>query len=154
MFVSSYSTYIDTTATKRINNERKELEKKPSDSFSSKLLSSKPETLSNKPQLPLNYVSNYKSLYNRQRLDQQDLTQTVSKMKFSKISSLSSAQIAYTANSKMFSLIAKPKIALDQTPSIDKKLPKEAQVEKESLLKINMVNAYIANDNYYQITAA
>ncbi len=155
MFVSSYSTYIDTTATSRVNNEKKGLDKKSSDSFSSKLLTTTPKTLSTAKQLPLDYISNYKALYNRQRLDQEkEFGKSVATMKFSKMSSQSAAQVVYTANSQMFSLIPKPKVALDQTPSLSKKLPPQAQEAGKELLKIDMVNAYIANDNYYHITAA
>ena len=155
MFVSSYSTYIDTTVASRVNNERKEVDKKSSDSFNSKLLSATPKTIPTAKQLPLDYVSDYKALYNRQKLDQdKEFGKNVATMKFSKMSSQSAAQVVYTANSKMFSLIPKPKIALDQTPTLSKKLPPEAQEAGKELLKIDMVNAYIANDNYYRITAA
>ena len=155
MFVSSYSTYIDTTATSKVNSERRELNKKSSDSFSSKLLTTTPKTLSTAKQLPVDYISDYKALYNRQKLDQEkDFGKKVATMKFSKMSSQSAAQVVYTANSTMFSLIPKPKVALDQTPSLSKKLPPQAQEAGKELLKIDMVNAYIANDNYYRITAA
>jgi len=54
----------------------------------------------------------------------------------------------------MFSLLVKPKQTINQTPKIDQKMPIEAQDAKESVIRSTMVNAYIANDNYYRITAA
>ena len=154
MFVSSYSTYIDTSATKRVTQERDDASKKSSSSFSSKLLQTTPKNVSLEKTLPLNYISNYKALHNRQQLQENINSQTPQKMKFNKISSMSNAQVAYGDNAKMFSLVQKPKQALDQTPKLNKALPREAQTSQESIMKVAMVNAYISNENYYRITAA
>jgi len=154
MFVSSYSTYIDTTTTKRSQNERSENAKKPSASFESKLLQTTHKDVLLDSKLPLNYISNYKALNNQQKLQEKELTQNPSKMKFSKISSMNSAHVAYGDNSKMFSLIAKPKQTIDQTPRVDKNLPQEAQNIQGNIIKQKMINTYISNENYYHITAA
>lgn len=147
MFVSSYSTYIDTTANKKVENKKSDVTSKPSESFSSKLPQAAPQSeliLSKK--LPINYISNYKALYNRQQLQEKDLQTNPAKMKFSKLSSLSNAQISYSENSKMFSLFIKPKTTLNQTPKVEK--------NQENVMRAKMVNTYIANDRYYDITAA
>jgi len=153
MFVSSYSTYIDTT-TKRTQNERSESAKKPSVSFESKLLQTTPKDVLLGSKFSLNYISNYKALNNQQKLQDKELTQNPAKMKFSKISAMSSAQVAYGDNSKMFSLILRPKQTIDQTPRVDKNLPQEAQKLQGNIMKQQMINTYVANENYYRITAA
>ena len=154
MFVSSYSTYIDTATTKRVTQERKDVEKKPSDSFGSKLLETSAKDVSANQKLPINYISNYKSLHNKQQLQEKTLSQNANSAKFSKLNSMSSAKVAYTDNSQMFALIQKPKQTIDQTPKISRYLPEKTQAKQEGIMKINMVNTYIANDNYYQITSA
>lgn len=143
MFVSSYNTYIDTGTTKRAQDERSESLKKPSSTFESKLLATNSSEVLLDKKLPLNYISNYKALNNRQKLEHQELTQNPAKMKFSKLTAMSSASSAYAENTKMFSLIQKPKQTINQTPKLDSNLP-----------KVQMINAYISNDNYHRITAA
>jgi len=154
MFVSSYSTYIDTTTTKRAQNERTDNAKKTSSSFDSKLLPSAAKDVVLNSKLPLNYISHYKTLNNQQKLQEKELTQNPAKMKFTKISSMNSANVAYGDNSKMFSLIARPKQTIDQTPKLDKNLPQEAQNIQGNIMKQKMINTYISNENYYNITAA
>jgi len=154
MFVSSYSTYIDTATTKRVTPEKKDVEKKASDSFGSKLLETTTKDVTSNKKLPLNYISDYKALHNKQQLQEKDLSQSTSTAKFSKLSSISSAKVAYTDNSQMFALIQKPKQTIDQTPKISRYLPEKTQEKQEGIMKTNMVNTYIANDNYYKITSA
>jgi len=147
MFVSSYSTYIDTITNRRVDNKKSNPASKPAESFESKLLQTPSHSdviLSKK--LPLNYISNYKALYNRQQLEERELQKTPVKMKFSKLSSLASAQKSYSENSQMFSLFIKPKTTLNQTPKVEK--------NQENIMRAAMINTYIANDRYYTITAA
>jgi len=157
MYVSSFRTHIDTTTTKRVQNDKSvEPTKRESSSTSEKfaLLSSNEVTTTQK--LPVNYISNYKVLSNQQKLQEQTegFTQNSDKTKFQKISSMSNAQSAYTENSQPFSLLMKPKPTLSQTPKTELRFTKEGQSAQESTLKATMVNTYIANDNYYRITAA
>ena len=158
MFVSSYSTYIDTTTTKKVQNQRDESSKEVRPSFTSKLEQALPKDVLTGKQLPLNYISNYKALNTRQRLDQQlekkEMSQNVAKMKFSKINAQGSAKVSYAQNSQMFSLLAKPKATLDQTPRADRNLPQPAQENQKGFQRAAMVNTYISNDRYYQVTAA
>lgn len=153
MFVSSYNTYIANNSNSKTSEQKSEIVKKPTSSFQSELLKSAPKDVITQTKLPLNYVSNYKALHNRQKLEGQELNQNPAKMNFSKISSMSSAQIAYSDNTKTFSLIQKPKQTIDQTPKLDKNLPAPAQEVQENFLKNKMVNTYIANENYYRVTA-
>jgi len=156
MFVSSYSTYIDTPALKKSQNERESSTKKEAESFNSKLFSSVPKDVKLTQNLPLNYISNYKALHTKQQLDQQikEQTQTVAKMKFSKLSAQNSAKSTYIENFTMFSLLTKPKATLTQTPKLDRNLPQKAQDMQKSFQQVKMVNTYVSNENYYRITAA
>lgn len=155
MFVSSYSTYIDTTTTKRVQNDKEDTKKKESKSpFDTKLLQNISKDVNIGKEIPLNYISNYKALNNRQKLLQQDSQLTKSKMTFTKLSSMDSASIAYTTNSKMFSLVQKPKQTINQTPRVDKNLKEVTQEKQEALMRTKMIKAYVSNENYYRITAA
>jgi hypothetical protein len=155
MFVSSYSTYIDTSTTKRVQNERDDTEKKVSkSSYNTKLTQNINKNVSSKSDIPLNYISDYKALNNRQKLSEQDPELSKSTSRFTKLSSMDSASVAYTDNSKMFSLVQKPKQAIDQTPKLDKNLSEPAQEKQESVIRKQMINTYVSNENYYKITAA
>jgi len=154
MFVSSYNTYIATNSSQKIEKERLETQKTSSTAFKSKLLKaeSKDVVLAN-TKLPLNYISNYKALNNRQQIQEQNLAKSAEKTKFTKINSMTNAKVAYTENSTMFSFLVKPKTTLDQTPRLDTRLPTPALEGQENAKKNIMVNTYIANENYYKITA-
>ena len=152
MFVSSYSTYIDTNRLQKSQETQKEEKKTENGAFSKKLnlnLSSLQKSTVN---FPINYISDYKVLNNQQKLEQ-DVAQNRQKQKFSKIQSFDNAKTAYSDNTKIFSLLVKPRATLNQTPRIDKKMPQNAQEAKESIMKHEMINTYIANENYYKITA-
>ena len=151
MYVSSYSTYINSSSSDKVQKEKDIPQKETKSSFASKISDTPATVLNNSSKLPVNYVSNYKVLNNQQKL--QEETQNNSKLKFSKIKAFVSAKDAYSDNSKIFSLFLKPSATLDQTPKIDKKMPPKAQEAKEAIMKHTMVNTYIANDNYYKITA-
>jgi hypothetical protein len=155
MFVSSYSTYINTNATERTQKERADKGTEKTSTFSTKLSAlsmSTADTLALKKQLPINYVPNYKVLNNQQKLQQAN-NQEFTNTKFTKISAQQSAQVAYSDNSQLFSRLIKPKLTLDQTPKLDTKLPPKAQEAQEKSLRHTMINTYISNDNYYKITA-
>jgi len=153
MYVSSYSTFINTSSSDRVQREREEPKREGKSSFASNLVKPSTKLLGNSASLPINYVSNYKVLNNQQKL-QQDTQQNMEKMKFSKIKAFDSAKNPYTDNTKLFSLLIKPSATLDQTPKIDKKMPQNAQEAKEKFLRNEMINAYVSNDSYYRITAA
>jgi len=151
MFVSSYNTYITTNPTDK--NSAQKLEKKSSsgESFESRLKEySALESISTNT-LPINYISNYKAFSNKQKMQDGLLDKEI--RKFSKINTLNSAKEAYNQNSKLFSLFLEPKMTQSQTPQIDKTLPRELQSAQERQLRHTMVNTYLSNDKYYQITA-
>jgi len=156
MFVSSYSTYISTNSSQRAEKERVDSTKTKSTSFENKfsaLNSAATKSIAvAQHNLPVNYVSNYKVMNNQQKLHEQT-QQTAQKEKFTKLSGMSSAKIAYKENSTMFSFLIKPKTTLDQTPALDKTLPSKAQETQEKSLRHAMINTYVTNENYYRITA-
>jgi len=161
MFVSSYSTFIPNdinNKTTRINKEENKTEKS---SFSSKLLSLSTQDILNLDALPINYISTNQTFKNRQELDYQKFAlenkeeATTKKLtkKFSKQSSLIDAKLAYTASLKPFSFLQKPKATLSQTPIINSNQSTELQELTKKSLRHTMVNTYLQNDKYYQITA-
>lgn len=151
MYVSSFSTYINAESSRRTQSTYPQKGKNSSDLFETKLLSKTVKNIDTSLNLPISYISNYKALSIQQKL--QDNKQNEDKAEFVKMQTLNSAQNAYTNNSKIFSLLLQPKIALDQTPKIDKELSQELQYIKESSLRHVMVNTYVSNENYYKITA-
>lgn len=165
MFVSSYSTYINTNASDKIQKERSDAQKTITSSFESALESQTVDkSLSIIParnQLPVNYISNYKALNNQQKLQREqtlegdipkETTKSVAQTKFTALSTLQVAQVAYKENFQLFPLRTKPKVTLSQTPKLSSSDSKESLLQQKTLRHI-MVNTYIANDSYYKITA-
>ena len=152
MFVSSYSTYVQTDSTNKSRDFKTNEFKRDSFSLS--------ETASNEPafaprdekSLPIDYVSNYKSFQNQQKLQEQLQGQDGFTLKG--LNTLANAKNAYEESAKKFSLAKKPTFALDLTPKIDVTMPQETKEAKVKTLRQTMVNTYLANDRYYRITAA
>ena len=152
MFISSYSTYVGTDVVNKSNNYRDDTLKNSPNSFSNELSKSSVLKPYINKDLPIDYISNYKSFNNQQKLHEQ--LQTQDELKVKKLTLLSSAKVAYEDNSKIFQLIRKPALTLSQPSKIDEKEPKELKEAKEKNLRHVMVNTYLSNDKYFQITAA
>ncbi len=150
MFVSSYNTYISTNTTNKAD-KKADLTKNSTTVF--ELKQDKDDILksTNIKNLPVNYISNYKAFSNKQKLDQQILS--YDEVKYNQIKSMKDAQSAYTSNSKMFSFMQKPKSTLVTIQPINQELPSKIQKLQEEKIRHTMVNTYLANDRYYQITA-
>ena len=151
MFVSSYSTYIGANNSQKFDKDRVNKSSTSTKTFDSTLAKSVILEAKDTKDLSIDYISNYKSFNNKQKLglslnnnDTQVYTKTKAKQ---------SAQIAYTENSKLFSFLIKPSISLNQTPRTDKSLAQNIQDIQENNKRNEMVNTYLANDKYYQITA-
>ncbi len=152
VFVSSYSTYISTNNSNKINGYKADKYGDDLNSFGEELSKStiiKPHTDKN---LPIDYISNYKSFNNQQKLQEQ--LQTQDELRLKQLTTINSAKVAYEGNSTMFSLVRKPTLTLSQTPKIDEKLPSDVKEAKEKNLRHTMVNTYSANNKYFEITAA
>jgi len=159
MFVSSYNTYISTNSSEKTSKGKLQGAQNTS-SYTPK----KEEVTSTEPKnkaLAIDYVASSKTFNNKlkielqqRQLQNQSDTQTAKTKdltsKFTNINSLESAKQAYNDNAKIFSLFKLPQPTLDQTPKIDKRAPSDIQ---EKNLRDLMVNTYIQNDKYYQITA-
>ena len=150
MYISSFSTYINTESSTRVQRTAPS-SKKSTDSFESNLLSKTIKNIDTSAKFPINYISNYKALNNQQRLQKNH--PDLNKNRFAKMEAQNSVKSAYSENSKIFSLILPPKATLNQTPRVDKSLPKNIQEIKESNLRHTMLNTYISNENYYRVTA-
>ncbi len=164
MFVSSYNTYISTNSSQKTANSSESKTQNNSKLFSSKLATTSTKALLSTSNQPINYISTTNTQYNKEliRSQQEHIKNTesdnfkkasLSTQKFSATNNLNSAKIAYTENSSMFSFLRKPQSSLDQTPKISNELPKNIQELKEKNIRHTMINTYMANDNYYQITA-
>lgn len=152
MFVSSYSTYINANNSTKTGGSKADIYKGDLN-YSSQELSKSTilESHTNK-NLPINYISNYKSFNNQQKLQEQ--LQTQDELTLKHLTTINSAKVAYEGNSTMFSLMRKPTLSLSQTPKIDEKLPKDVKEAKEKNLRHTMVSTYAANNKYFEITAA
>ena len=152
MFVSSYSTYINANAVDA-STRNKRVDKPSADSLFNSKLFKKPSADRPLTKFPIDYISKNKVLNTKAHI-QQHLEQNSQITKFTTISSQIKASSAYTANSTMFSLMIKHQPALKPNAlNTNQNLPQEIKDIKESLLRNKMLNTYISNDNYYQITA-
>ena len=116
-----------------------------------------PVNTSQTSSIPIDYISKNVVLHNKQELEKQQSKlkdSTEEKVsRFSGKNSMINAKSAYERNAKMFSLFNIPQVALNQTPSLQNSLPTEPMDIKELNMRHTMVNTYIANDNYYKVTA-
>lgn len=148
MFISTYNTYINTDTSEKLHKASVSKYKDKSEAFAPELLVDKVSTPNTSKSLPVDYVSNYKFIYN-----QQEQTKNQDVIKFKKIKDMSVAKTAYEDNSAVFSLIKKPTVTFSEPVKSTKELPQNIQELKEHNLRNVMVNTYLANDKYYQITA-
>jgi len=144
MFVSSYSTYINTNTNDKLNKSRFDTQKTDEKSFSKLLTKTSTLLAYDTKNIPINYISNYKSFSNKQKLLDADV-KTKDEVKFKNMSAVKNAKVSYETNSHMFSLVSLPKTPLNQIAKIS-----EANLGN---MKHKMVNTYLENDKYYQITA-
>ncbi len=152
VFVSSYSTYISANSSNKTNSYKTDASRESLDSFGEELSKSAIIKSHNNKNLPIDYISNYKSFNNQQKLQEQ--LQTQDELRLKQLTTTINAKVAYDVNSTMFSPVRKPALTLSQTPKIDEKLPSDVKEAKEKNLRHVMVNTYSANDKYFQITAA
>ena len=144
MFVSAYSTYVSTNTNDKLNKPKFD-EQKVQDKPFSKILVSAPALLAyDTKNIPINYISNYKSFNNKQKLLDSEI-KSKDEVKFKKMSDVKNAKTSYESNSHMFSLMSVPKEPINNIPRIN-----EVNLDN---MKHKMVNTYLENDKYYQLTA-
>ncbi len=151
MFVSSYTTYVSANTSDKINQKHIDNKKDESKLFATKLLETQVQKLHTNKNLPIDYVHNYKSFNNQQKL--QEGIKTPDEIKFQKAKDMKNAKSAYEENSKIFSLLKKPTMTLSNINSLGNSLPQNIQEIKNKNLQNIMVNTYLENDKYYKITA-
>ncbi|MBL4729805.1 MAG: hypothetical protein JKY28_00135 [Sulfurimonas sp.] len=157
MLVSSYSTYIQTTSSGQTSPKQISKHLSSSDNFASKLSQRLQISQTEHTNVAINNNLSQKTFHAKQKLQNsqtKEYQQTQKNLNtFDGKNTLLNAKSAYEVNSKMFSLIQAPRTPLKQTPSIEKTLPKEPKEIKELNIRYKMLSTYIANDNYYKITA-
>ena len=144
MFVSSYSTYISHNTNDRLNQPRVDEQKKQDKSFVKTLINTPILLAYDTKNIPINYISNYKSFANKQKLLDIE-TKSKDEDKFKKMNDKINAKDSYKSNSFMFSLVSIPKTPVNNVPKIN-----EINIEN---IRHKMVNTYLENDKYYQVTA-
>ncbi|MFT7005431.1 MAG: hypothetical protein ACJAWW_002806 [Sulfurimonas sp.] len=151
MFVSPYNTYINTNSSEKTTNKKIENAKPTDNLFQSKLAQNSVIESRDTKNLPINYISNYKAFSNKQKVQEQ--AENKDEVKYTKLNTLKNAKEAYADNFTMFSFLIEPKATLSQTPIIEDSLSSELKKAQEKNIRHTMVNTYIANDKYYQVTA-
>jgi hypothetical protein len=164
MYVSSYSTYINTSTSQKSDKYKYQKDEVASKSFNIPSVDITPSNILNTSSLPIDYVSTPLLLKNRYEIESQKQkmqdgeNKTVETIKenldkFQEQNFLLNLKDSYESNAIMFPILQKPHVALNQTPTIDQSLPKNIQELKENNLRHVMVNTYLENNIYYQITA-
>lgn len=164
MFVSSYNTYIQTDNSTKESRQRVEKPSSSTESFGEKLTQKTSLSNVSNSAAPIDYISRGQARSTKQELEfqkeqlknsdkqaPQELKETISK--FALHNSLNGAKNAYGTSDKIYSLLPKQTTTIDQTPVMDRNLPEEAYEAKELAMKHKMINTYIANENYYRVTA-
>lgn len=153
MFVSSYSTYLHTNTTDKSTKKDTYKELTSNKSFNTEGFNSSQNTTNPLQDNPIDYHLNQKSLNTKAQIQQQ-YQENKQTNKFAAINSQVKASLAYSSSSTIFSLIPKSQPTIKPTTQIvNQNLPQDIKDIKESFLKIKMLNTYISNNNYYQITA-
>lgn len=152
MYVSSYNMYVTSNPSERVDPKRVDKERESS-SF---VLPQQPEISKNISNLPVDYISRNIGFWQRQELEkelQQKPAQNNPTL-FKAISDTLQAKESYTQNSKLFLSHSKaPHQVIDQTPKLDTHFSDSIQEIQEKNMRSVMVNTYLNNDKYYQVTA-
>jgi len=147
MFISSYSTFVNANLNNKIT--KKEDSSSTNKAFEKHLQKNTFTNFNLQKNTPVNYISQYKTLSTKEKINDQ-LRQNVLQTNLKKLSTINAQTIApsaYSANTKMFSLMIK-------YPNAPKQLENtQLKTLKEPMQRVNMVNTYLENDKYYQITA-
>lgn len=165
MFVSSFSTYTTNNYSQKVAKDRADEQRKESHSFQFKRADD-PLKLSNSSAKPVDYISNAQTAYTKQMLEisqkkegkaqksnEFETTQKSTK-NFQKTANFKSATSAYSNTFTTFGSLRKPHVTVsNQTPHVDKNLPKEAQKAQENNIRHTMVNTYMENEKYYKRSA-
>jgi hypothetical protein len=156
MFVSSYSTYIQTN-TETKSTKREDKTSNYASSFSTKTTEESVPESAKRASLPVDYIAKNNNFYTKLFLEknqneQNNQTKELTH-KFIDQSTLQDAKKAYTQTSKIPSLFRETFITFDKTLLTESENSQGTQELKDAKMRKLMINTYVANDNYYKITA-
>lgn len=144
MYVSLFSTYVQTDSSKKTSSPKSNYEQNSSYVKNTK---KSPQTqLTLLKNLPIDYISKNEGFASRLKAQNYNKDLEKSTKKYADSKTMQSAKSAYEYNSKISFISQKAEITLNQTPLYDSKL-------QETNVRLKMVNTYIQNDKYYQVTA-
>ncbi|DAB29240.1 MAG TPA: hypothetical protein CFH84_10615 [Sulfurimonas sp. UBA12504] len=152
MFVTSYTTYVQTN-TQNKAPQSKEYDSKNSSEFTTKFSQKTAETVVQKPAVPLDYISKNNTFYTKlaleQNLDEQSKQTKELSNKFTQQSVLIDTKNAYTQTPKATYFFKEAYNSFTKTQPIDAKtLDQTQELQKKQMRKL-MINTYTANENYY-----
>jgi len=166
VFVSSYNTYINTI--NATNKSEKKVQEDSKVNFdlkkSTDSLYKTPLNFSNNPQ-KIDYLSSSNVFQNKLVLQyQQEKMQDPKSQKkidtlkditnrFNKSVSLEDVSSTYIQNSKKFAIMKKPLVPLTQKESQKSENNLSLNSAKEKIQREEMINTYIENENYFNISA-
>ena len=164
MFVSSYSTYVSASTSDKTLKSREEGSQEKTKPFGSKITDASISKASLSSSVPLNYISDEQTQHTKRMMSLQGKElEEKSKNEFKKTNealtrfnssaTMQSANAAYSSNSTTYSLFKKVNSTINQTPRINSLEGKDVKEIKEQNMRDTMVNTYLANDKYYQVTA-
>lgn len=152
MYVSSYRMYVQTNPSERVEPKKVDYERE-NKSFKLPEQLEISKSISN---LPVDYISKNIGFWQKNELQKelQEKPAQNNPVLFKAISDTLQAKESYTQNSKHY--LHYPKIqslSMDQTPKLGENLSDEIEEIKEKNMRSVMVNTYLSNDKYYQVTA-
>ncbi|MBN2815578.1 MAG: hypothetical protein JXQ67_02780 [Campylobacterales bacterium] len=159
MFVSSYTTYIQPQSSQKEFSEKKVTQSDTKFPYAMQLKEGSSselfETYLLNQKLPISYLSKYKVLNNKQKLQESILKESPPKEleSYHKQNTQQQAQTSYKENTMLFVPIQKVYKALESTEGINTKLSKDSYDAQKALLREKMLNTYRTNQNYYKLSA-
>ncbi|MDD2906873.1 MAG: hypothetical protein WBK95_08105 [Sulfurimonas sp.] len=152
MFVSSYTTYVQ-TSTQNKPSQSKEYDSKNSSGFSTKLSQKTSETTFQKPAVALDYISKNNTFYTKlvleKNLDEQSRETKELSNKFTQQSVLQDAKTAYSQAPKVTSFFREALNSFTKTQESESPISDQTQELQEKQMRKLMINTYTANENYY-----
>ncbi len=146
MYISSFNTFVNVDASHKISSKRTENSK----DFSFKNLQNSDEKVLSTPlkNPPINYTANNNSFASQFKLQESAEKTTQLTKKYSDSKKLQNAKKAYESGSKISFLFQK-----EQSLAVAVAKPHYVSALQEKSTYAQMVNTYVQNEKYYQITA-
>ena len=144
MYVSSFNTYVQPNSSKESLKSKFDFSKKGSfENEIQKEIPAKERALKN---LPVDYVAKNRNFSSKLELQAYNAELKKSTQEFTQRKTAQNAKVAYEENSKVSFLFQKADVTIGHAPTFDSTI-------REKNSRSLMVNTYLQNDRYYQITA-